>query len=103
MSIHAVIMAGGGGTRVLPRSGAARPKQFLPLTGGRPLLQVAFDRIEAVAGPAERWVVTGAGMAPLVREQLPELLPDRLVPEPMGRDTAACIGLGAVLVARADP
>jgi mannose-1-phosphate guanylyltransferase len=103
MSIHAVIMAGGGGTRFWPRSRAARPKQFLALTGSRTLLQVAYDRIEGIAGPAQRWVVTGAGMTDLVREQLPDLLPDRLVPEPMGRDTAACIGLGAALVAQADP
>jgi mannose-1-phosphate guanylyltransferase len=102
MSIHSVIMAGGGGTRFWPRSRAARPKQFLALTGGRTLLQIAFDRIEAVSGPDQRWVMTGAGMAGLVREQLPALLPDRLVPEPMGRDTAACIGLGAALVARCD-
>jgi len=103
MSIHAVIMAGGGGTRFWPRSRAVRPKQFLALTGSRTLLQVAFDRIEAVSGPERRWVISGSAMAPLVRQQLPDLLPDRLVAEPMGRDTAPCIGLGAALVARADP
>lgn len=96
-------MAGGGGTRFWPRSKAAKPKQFLALTGDRTLLQIAYDRIEVVAGKEKRWVVTGASMAHLVCEQLPELLPDRIVPEPMGRDTAACIGVAAALVAQADP
>jgi mannose-1-phosphate guanylyltransferase len=103
MATHAIIMAGGGGTRFWPRSRAARPKQFLNLTGDRTLIQIAFDRIEALAGKEQRWVVTGSSMAELVREQLPDLLPDRLVPEPMGRDTAACIGVAAALVARNDP
>ncbi|MBL8822731.1 MAG: NTP transferase domain-containing protein [Planctomycetia bacterium] len=103
MATHAIIMAGGGGTRFWPRSRAARPKQFLKLTGDRSLIQIAFDRIEAIARPEHRWVVTGSSMASLVHEQLPDLLPDRLVPEPMGRDTAACIGVAAALVAQADP
>ncbi|MFO0811656.1 MAG: mannose-1-phosphate guanylyltransferase [Gemmatales bacterium] len=103
MSIHAIIMAGGGGTRFWPRSKAVRPKQFLALTGQRTLLQIAYDRIEVVAKPADRWVITGASMAPLVKEQLPGLQVDRLVPEPMGRDTAACIGVAAALVAQVDP
>jgi mannose-1-phosphate guanylyltransferase len=103
MAIHSVIMAGGGGTRFWPRSRSARPKQFLPLTGSRTLLQLAYDRIEGISEPRQRWVITGESMGGLVRQQLPDLPPDRLVPEPMGRDTAACIGLGAALVAREDP
>lgn len=103
MAIHTIIMAGGGGTRFWPRSKASKPKQFLALTGQRTLLQLAFDRIEPVARPEHRWVVTGANMAALVQQQLPELLPDRLVPEPMGRDTAACIGVAAALIHQVDP
>lgn len=96
-------MAGGGGTRFWPRSKASKPKQFLALTGERSLLQLAFDRIEAIARPENRWVVTGASMAGLVREQLPALQAERLVPEPMGRDTAACIGVAAALIHQVDP
>jgi mannose-1-phosphate guanylyltransferase len=103
MGLHAVIIAGGGGTRFWPRSRAARPKQFLALTGQRTLLQLAFDRIEALAPESQRWVITGQSMAALVREQLPALREECLVPEPVGRDTAACIGLGAALVRQADP
>lgn len=103
MALHTVIMAGGGGTRFWPRSKASRPKQFLALTGQRTLLQMAFDRIEPIARPEHRWVVTGTSMASLVAEQLPELLTDRIVPEPMGRDTAACIGVAAALIHQVDP
>jgi mannose-1-phosphate guanylyltransferase len=58
--LHAMIMAGGGGTRFWPRSRQRRPKQFLTMGGERTLLQQAFDRIEAAALPAGRcWVITG--------------------------------------------
>jgi mannose-1-phosphate guanylyltransferase len=103
MSTHAIIMAGGGGTRFWPRSKAAHPKQLLALTGERTLLQIAFDRIEAIASPQRRWVVTGSTIASQVKQQLPALQSDCLVDEPMGRDTAACIGVAAALVAQADP
>ena len=57
--LHAVIMAGGGGTRFWPRSRKARPKQFLTLAGDRSLLQMALDRVEGLAAPEHTWVVTG--------------------------------------------
>src|SRR5262245_44177534 len=99
---HAVIMAGGGGTRFWPRSRQQRPKQFLTLAGDRSLIQTARDRVEAVI-PAERtWVITGAAHRDETARQLPELAADRIVGEPCGRDTAACIGLGAALIARQD-
>ncbi len=103
MATHAIIMAGGGGTRFWPRSKAAHPKQLLALTGERTLLQIAFDRIESLAAPERRWVVTGASIASQVKQQLSALHADCLVDEPMGRDTAACIGVAAALVAQADP
>ncbi|HMP58949.1 MAG TPA: mannose-1-phosphate guanylyltransferase [Gemmatales bacterium] len=101
MNVHAIIMAGGGGTRFWPRSRARRPKQFLALT--RSLLQQACDRLGGVIPPGQTWVITAGAQAELVREQLPELSADQLVAEPLGRDTAACIALGAALVSRADP
>ena len=62
--LHALIMAGGGGTRFWPRSRQRRPKQFLTLTGDRSLLQQAFDRIEASVSSAHTWVITAGGGAP---------------------------------------
>ena len=100
--LHALIMAGGGGTRFWPRSRAARPKQFLAVTGDRSLLQMAFDRVEALTA-GRTWVITGEAYCDETRHQLPEVAADHIVGEPVGRDTAACIGLGAALVAREDP
>jgi mannose-1-phosphate guanylyltransferase len=101
--LHAMIMAGGGGTRFWPRSRQRRPKQFLTLSGERSLLQLALDRVEALAPPERTWVITGEAYVEETQRQLPSLPADRVVGEPVGRDTAACIGLGAALVHREDP
>jgi len=101
--LHALIMAGGGGTRFWPRSRMKRPKQFLRLTGDRTLLQQAVDRIEAQVPPERTWVITSAQHRDEAGKQLPQLPGERVLGEPCGRDTAVCIGLGAVLIARQDP
>jgi mannose-1-phosphate guanylyltransferase len=100
--LHALIMAGGGGTRFWPRSRQVRPKQFLTLAGERSLLQQAFDRIEAQVSPENSWVITAAMYRQQTAQQLPGLSTDHVIGEPCGRDTAACIGLGAALIARQD-
>lgn len=100
--LHAVIMAGGGGTRFWPRSRQKKPKQFLSLVGDRTLLQQTLDRIESLAAPEKSWVVTSAAHRDECARQLPELPTENIVGEPCGRDTAACIGLGAALVSRRD-
>jgi mannose-1-phosphate guanylyltransferase len=101
--LHAMIMAGGGGTRFWPRSRQQRPKQFLKLTGDRTLIQMALDRIEGPVPPECTWVITGDAYRSEASKQLPSLPADRIIGEPCGRDTAACIGLGAALIARQDP
>lgn len=101
--LHAMIMAGGGGTRFWPRSRQRRPKQFLALAGERTLLQQALDRIEAQVPPERTWVITAGAHRAEAARQLPSLPDDRVIGEPCGRDTAACIGLGAALIARQDP
>jgi mannose-1-phosphate guanylyltransferase len=101
--LHALIMAGGGGTRFWPRSRTARPKQFLKLTGDRTLLQQAVDRTEAQVPPERTWVITSAQHRNEACRQLPQLPADRVIGEPCGRDTAPCIGLGAALIAREEP
>jgi mannose-1-phosphate guanylyltransferase len=101
--LHAMIMAGGGGTRFWPRSRTRRPKQFLTFAGERTLLQGTLDRVAAQIPPERTWVLTGEAHVGEARQQLPELPADHVVGEPFGRDTAACIGLGAALIAQADP
>jgi mannose-1-phosphate guanylyltransferase len=101
--LHAMIMAGGGGTRFWPRSRQRRPKQFLKLAGERTLLQQALDRIEPLVAPERTWVITALMHKGEVTRELPRLVPDQVIGEPYGRDTAACIGLGAALIRQADP
>ncbi len=101
--LHAVIMAGGSGTRFWPASRRSKPKQFLSLVGGVPLIRTTVDRILPLV-PAERiWVVTTEATAEATREVLPELSPDNVLVEPVGRDTAACAGFAAVVVRHSDP
>src|SRR3954452_12815575 len=93
--MYAVILAGGGGTRLHPLSRPERPKPFLPLLGDRSLLQGTVDR---VAGVADRiTVVTDARYREIVEEQTPAV--DVLV-EPMGRNTAAAIALATIAIDR---
>lgn len=101
--LHAMIMAGGGGTRFWPRSREGRPKQFLALGGDRTLLQMALDRLEAQVPPRRSWVITGGAYCAETRRQLPAVPADHVVGEPFRRDTAAAVALGAALIAREDP
>ena len=80
--LHAMIMAGGGGTRFWPRSRDARPKQFLTLGGERTLLQLALDRIEAQVPLSRCWVITGAAYCAETQSQLPGVPADHIVGEP---------------------
>ncbi len=100
--LHALIMAGGGGTRFWPRSRQNKPKQFLALAGERTLLQQTVERIEALVPPERTWVVTGAAYVTETARQLPQMPADRIIGEPCGRDTAPCIapGRGAICCAR---
>jgi mannose-1-phosphate guanylyltransferase len=101
--LHALIMAGGGGTRFWPRSRAARPKQFLPLIGEHTLLQLTVERIEAQIPPECTWVMTSAMHRDEVIRQLPQVPPNQVIGEPCPRDTAPCVALGAALIAQRDP
>lgn len=101
--LHAVIMAGGSGTRFWPLSRNARPKQLLDLAGGRTMIQATVDRLGSLA-PAERtWVITNRSLVEPIAEQLPQLARERIVGEPCKRDTAPAVGLAALLAMHADP
>jgi mannose-1-phosphate guanylyltransferase/mannose-6-phosphate isomerase len=98
--MYAVILAGGGGTRLWPLSRQARPKPFLNLLGDRTLLQATVDRLSPLIEPNDVFVVADGRYAPFVREQLPELPEPNLVLEPVGRNTAAAVALAAVTIDR---
>ena len=97
--MYAVILAGGGGTRLWPLSRPDRPKPFLPLLGERTLLQLTADRLAGLVAPADVTVVTERRYAGLVRDQLPGAA---VVAEPEGRNTAAAVALAAAAVERPD-
>lgn len=101
--LHAIVMAGGSGTRFWPASRAALPKQLLPLAGERTLLEDTVARLEGLVPPERVLVVTSARLLDAARRQLPQVPEAGLVGEPCKRDTAPCIGLAALLVSRHDP
>ena len=101
--LHAVIMAGGSGTRFWPASRAATPKQLLPLVGKETMLRQTVDRLGDLVTPAQVMIVTNDRLVGTIRDQMPELPAESIVGEPCKRDTAPCIGLAALLVSRSDP
>lgn len=102
-NVHAVILAGGKGTRFWPKSRARRPKQLLPIVSDRTMVQETVERLAPLVAPERVWIVTGADHADELREQLPDVPADQIVIEPCGRNTAPAIGLAAGLIARSDP
>lgn len=88
-------MAGGVGTRFWPMSRTRRPKQFLDVTGkdGKSLLQTTVERLDGVVPPENVFVATNAAYVDLVLKQLPGLVRDRVLAEPVMRNTAPCIAL----------
>ena len=98
--LHAVIMAGGAGTRFWPASRVARPKQLLDLAGEQTMLQATAERLAGLVPPERVLVVTNRVLVDPIAEQLPQLPPAAIIGEPCKRDTAPCIGLASALVAR---
>ncbi len=103
MSDYAVILAGGKGERFWPLSTTRRPKQFLSLVGDRSLLAQAVDRLHGLIPPERVFVITNQDLVAAAIEAAPDLPPANIIGEPVGRDTAAAVALGAALVKARDP
>ncbi|MDX6197685.1 MAG: mannose-phosphate guanylyltransferase [Actinomycetota bacterium] len=97
---HALILAGGSGTRLWPFSTAQLPKQLVPMLGGRSLLDIAVERAQSVVD--EVWLGAGEQLRGAV-SSVSGLRPDRLILEPSGRDTLPAVALGCATIAAADP
>ena len=94
-------MAGGSGTRFGPLSRGSQPKQLLNIVGDTTMIEATVARLQLV--PPERvLIITTEALAEETRKQLPMLPADHIVAEPVGRDTAACVCLAALLVQKLD-
>lgn len=101
--VYAVIMAGGKSERFWPMGRKNSPKQLLPLTGERSMLQETVDRIRPLIAGDHIIVMTNSAIAEKIRSQLPELPEENIIVEPEARDTAPCIALAAAQLFRRDP
>jgi mannose-1-phosphate guanylyltransferase len=103
--VHAVILAGGSGTRFWPASRRHLPKQLLHLAGraGESLIAATVRRIEPLIAPERVWISTGASLASATAAALPRIPQSHMLAEPVARNTAACIGWASATIARGDP
>ena len=100
--LYALIMAGGSGTRLWPRSRGSRPKQLLSLLSERTMLQEACQRIAPLVPDDKIFVVTSEVYTDVVRRQIPQVPTANIIGEPEGHGTAPCIGLSALYLRRLD-
>jgi mannose-1-phosphate guanylyltransferase len=101
MKKTALIMAGGRGERFWPKSRRNMPKQFLSLTDdGKTMIQLTVERILPIVDMQDIYISTNKDYAPLVAEQLPDIPKENILCEPIGRNTAPCIALGAAHIVK---
>jgi mannose-1-phosphate guanylyltransferase len=103
--VHAVILAGGSGTRFWPASRRTRPKQLLALAGAsdESLIAATVRRLEPLIAPADVWVATSTTLLDATARVLPGVPRAHLLAEPVARNTAAPIGWAAAVIARSNP
>jgi mannose-1-phosphate guanylyltransferase len=99
LPVCAVLLAGGRGTRFWPRSRMRTPKQLLNIAGGQSMLRETAQRLEPIFGRRNLWAVTNAEQATGVRRELRGVPAAHILAEPVGRNTAAAIGLAAIHLA----
>lgn len=103
MKVTALIMAGGKGERFWPRSRVNCPKQFIDIIGsGKTMIQMTVERILPMVKKEDIYIATNESYKELVREQLPDIPPENIICEPVGRNTAPCVGLGAAYMLKKD-
>ena len=101
--LYAAIMAGGSGTRFWPLSRAGNPKHMLTIVSEQPLIAESVDRFRGTIPPERILIVTTAEQAPALHEIVPQIPEENIIIEPIGRDTAACIGYAAAIVRHREP
>lgn len=98
MEITCVIMAGGKGERFWPKSRTNLPKQFLNISGNKSMIQQSINRLEKMVDISQIFVVTNELYAELIKAQIPNLPYGNIIIEPVGRNTAPCIGLASIII-----
>jgi mannose-1-phosphate guanylyltransferase len=102
--ISAVIMAGGKGERFWPESRVDMPKQFLSLTeDGKSMIQHTVERLEGLVEYENMYVVTNENYKELIQQHVPQIPVENIITEPVAKNTAPCIGLAAVHIAKKNP
>ncbi|MCS7286784.1 MAG: mannose-1-phosphate guanylyltransferase [Anaerolineae bacterium] len=101
--MFALILAGGTGTRLWPKSRKHRPKQLLDIVAKNTMLQETFMRIRPILDPTRIFVVTNKTYAPTIKAQLPLIPGKNIIIEPEGKGTAPCIGLSVLYIRRENP
>jgi mannose-1-phosphate guanylyltransferase len=103
MNIYALIMAGGVGSRLWPRSREKSPKQLLHILGEGTMIQNTVARLHPLVPYENIYVVTNRAQADALREQIPQVPPQNVIAEPFGRNTAPCVALTASYLRDSDP
>jgi len=103
INFHAVILAGGRGTRFWPLSRQRRAKQLLALDGKQTMIQQTVSRLLPLASPTHFWIITNEHLQSEIVHQLPRLGTRQILAEPVGRNTAPAIGLAGFILMNADP
>ena len=98
MELFAVIMAGGVGARFWPRSKEKTPKQLLKIFGDKSLIQETIYRLNGFVKKENIFVITNKYQKREIKNQLPEILPQNIIDEPFGKNTAAAIGLASIII-----
>lgn len=103
MKIFAVIMAGGVGSRLWPRSRERSPKQLLHVIGDGTMIQNTISRLQPLIPYENIFIVTNKAQIEPLQMQVPQVPPENLLAEPFGRNTAPCVALAAAVLRRRDP
>jgi mannose-1-phosphate guanylyltransferase len=101
-NFYAVIMAGGGGTRLWPLSRQSMPKQMLRLIDDRSLFQIAVQRLAGIFPPEKILVVTVADQAAVLRQQAPDIPDENFILEPEPRGTDSVVGLASTVLRKSE-
>ena len=98
--MYCVIMAGGSGTRFWPYSRHNRPKQLLKIIGETSMLQMTVDRLQKINTVQDIFIVTRQDLADVIKNEISGVAPENIIVEPSGKNTAPCIGLSALKIAK---